>query len=281
MAIDCIGDLFQRNELGELVQIQAYFGSVNWAGSSDEELLALLRRLVFSKTNIGIFKLTNDADPVFGKIFRNIKLSLAKINHFNVIDRFGEHYLSPVACETLEHLPGIDDDDLLSLLRQTDSRGVSIPQLMARISHCLREQTDHSRIVSLMTVARVLKIYLTEGVDTQPQIVQPVPSMSEKEIMGIVKTGCAEVKNLMMRKYVDNHKVERKLFDGYFSAIPEVLLARILGNDGEVSSYYQHLRQYCPSLDEHTYRTKERARFEYLVRVAEERVVALLRKNYA
>ena len=105
LAYDCIADIFQLNEGGTYVQLSAYFAGINLKLASEEETLAHLRRLVFSKVNHGIFRLYSESDPVLAKILRNIKLAIASLGSFVELQRFDESCIAPSLCETNEHLP--------------------------------------------------------------------------------------------------------------------------------------------------------------------------------
>ena len=93
LAYDCIADLFQRDERGRLLQLQAYFLGVDLDQLSDAEVLIFLRKLVYSRVNQSLFRMYQEADPAFHKILRNIKLAVQSLNQFRELDRFGNHPL--------------------------------------------------------------------------------------------------------------------------------------------------------------------------------------------
>ena len=157
IAFDCIADLFQQNEEGRFVQLEAYFSSFDIANESDESLLSHLRRLVFSKANQVIFRIYNETDPSLGKIIRNIKLAIQSLNNFDIVTRFDETCILPSACETLEHLPAIKRNEFENQIRNTAHGTETIPQLLAQLSLYLRQQTEYSRLVPMVSVALVFR----------------------------------------------------------------------------------------------------------------------------
>jgi hypothetical protein len=279
MALDCIADLFQRNEEGVLVQVKTYFGGINWRSSSEQELMAFLCRLVFSKTNIGIFRMYTEQDPIFSKLLRNIKLSLNTFHNFTLVECFGEHYLQPAGCEALGHLPQVDAAYLKSILGAGSSTDTTIPALMARLSHALREQSDYRRLVPLMMLVRVLKSYFIEEEGPAAHVTLPEDAFLLREAAGLIREQCEAVKREMWKQYVDTGKVEQNVYEGYFEVIEPLLSDKLIGNDGDVLSYYQRLKSKWPDLNEAQYRRKERSRFEYLVRITEQRVLVMLKKH--
>jgi hypothetical protein len=79
---DCLADLFQRDEIGRFPQIRLFFNHhleqvENW---SDYDVLMHLRALVFGKANNNIIRLYREADPILGKILRNVNIALER-NH--------------------------------------------------------------------------------------------------------------------------------------------------------------------------------------------------------
>ena len=105
IAFDAVADLFREDDDGNLVQIKAYFESIDWEKSEDEELLIHLRRLVFMRTNQGLFRMFQEVDPGLGKILRNTKLAIAALNTFVETDHFGEPCIAPSLCDPLVRLP--------------------------------------------------------------------------------------------------------------------------------------------------------------------------------
>ncbi|MBI5473448.1 MAG: hypothetical protein HY961_13980, partial [Ignavibacteriae bacterium] len=108
IAFDAIADLFREDDHGNLVQINAYFESIDWRNAEDEALLIHLRRLVFARTNQGLFRMFQEIDPGLGKILRNTKLAIAALNTFVEMDHFGEPCIAPGLCDPLVRLPMID-----------------------------------------------------------------------------------------------------------------------------------------------------------------------------
>ncbi len=98
VAYDCIADLFQKDEKGNYVKLQAFFNSLNIQSLSNQEILSHLRRIVSSRVNQGLFRIYQEAYPSLGKIIRNIKVSIQVVNNFNETERFGEIYISPIHC---------------------------------------------------------------------------------------------------------------------------------------------------------------------------------------
>ncbi|MDI6803591.1 MAG: hypothetical protein QME58_07065 [Bacteroidota bacterium] len=120
--------------------------------SRDEEILSHLRRLVFSKVNHGIYRQYSEIDPSLSKILRNIKIAINTLKNFTEVERFGESCIAPCACDTLEDNPAFDRDELRGFFMCEVNGREHIPDLLAKFSLILREQTDRCRIIPLVTV---------------------------------------------------------------------------------------------------------------------------------
>jgi hypothetical protein len=66
----------------------------------------------------------------------------------------------------------------------------------------------------------------------------------------------------------------------YMAVVREALHDRYAGNGAGNGSLFDRLRHILPDLDRAEYRTRHRARLEYLHELAHERTSARLRKEY-
>jgi hypothetical protein len=118
LAIDCIADLFRLIPGEGYVQLRTYFGSLPIETMSDEESLAYLRRLAYSKVNDSLARLYASNDSGLAKILRNIHLTVQTLKILEERDRFGEPCLMPGGCDELMHLPAFDRDALENRMAQ-------------------------------------------------------------------------------------------------------------------------------------------------------------------
>ncbi len=279
LAYDCIADIFQRNDAGVFVQINAYFSSVPLDAIADEELLAHLRRLVFSKVNHGVFRLFNESDPTLAKILRNTKLAIAALGQFVESERFGEHCIAPSMCETLEHLPSLEreymENHLLSVARGNES----VPDLIAKLGMFLRDQTECSRIIPLVTVAYALRTVYESGYRHTAETADGEPSLSPDEMTAILRGVCNEITNRFSAKYIGK-KLQPEVFAVYMKTIESGLVQRFVYLDGDDKSLYEQLETMLPGLTKEDYKEYHRARLEYLSRQAHDLAVQRLQREH-
>ncbi|MBI5473345.1 MAG: hypothetical protein HY961_13455 [Ignavibacteriae bacterium] len=277
LAFDSIADLFQRDAKGSFVQLEAYLSSFDMVAVSDEELLVYLRRLVYSRVNQALFRMYHEVDPLFSKILRNLKLALQAMKQFDEIDRFGENYLVPVLCDTLEHLPALEPDLIKQHLCSACIGTENIPQMLGRLAFFLRQQESNSRIISMMTVANVFQsVY---AIMNRPLLAEPSveTDMITNDTAATIKSVCRSVKREMMAAYVGKNKVSEQNYDTYFEVIEANMIARFVMQDGDDQSYLELLKTRIPDLTPEEYKKQHRAKLEYLGALAHKLAIKKLK----
>lgn len=277
IALDCIADLFRQDSDGCMVQITTYFEGINFEETSDTDLLSHLRRLVFSKVNQGLFHLYSEHDPGFGKILRNIKLSVNGLHNFVELEQFGEVCIVPALCDTLEHLPPALSENLESELHQRVKGDEHIPGLLSHLALYLRTQTDHSRIVGLNAVAGIFRSMYGRLRFPEPESTPAENRLLEDDIRRVVKEACSTLQKKSHRRYVKQKHVPLEIFQDYFRVIETGLLLKYVEQDGQDFSLYSGLRNLIPGLTRESYQKEHRSNLEYLLSLTEKKVVDLLK----
>ncbi|MBS4027802.1 MAG: hypothetical protein KGZ58_04105 [Ignavibacteriales bacterium] len=279
ISLDCLADLFQRDEKGTFVQIKAYVESFSYESASEEELLSRLRTLVFSKVNNRLFQLYHDVDPALGKIIRQIKTAIQTLRHFDVFERFGELCITPHRCETLEHLPAMDRKRLEHSLLKTVNGSENIPTLLGKLAKCLQEQSDYNRVVPLIVVAVVFRsLYKTLNEIGAEEGEQEVILTSD--VRGVVGVVCQQVQNEMETHYVQKKKIEHETYREYFLVIEQSIMERLVQSDGEEFALYEHLRERMADVTQEEYQQQHKAPLWYLSHLAYKRVMKELKKEF-
>jgi hypothetical protein len=278
IAYDCIAELFQQDESGHYVQLNAYFDALPLREMEDGEVLGHLRRLTFAKVNDGVFRICNEFDPALGKILRNLKLAIHALRHFEETERFGETWIQPSLCDPLDLLPPPDSGEVFEVLLGSARSNIKIPELLAALSRYLRGQSDHSRAFPLMEVALMIRSVLARrGAETDEHHQQDHLASAEVETM--IRRACSRVKSSMSVRYVGRGKATAETYDRYFDVIEGALIGRFCGTDGQPDSYFERLREYFPDLDLSTYRKNYKSHIEYLGRLAEREALAELKRE--
>ncbi len=280
LALDCVADLFSRNSEGGFVQLQVYLRGTEVEKMADEELMAYMRRLIFAKVNQGIFRIYHDVDPSLSRLIRNIKISIHALENFMVVDRFGESFIVPTACDPLEHLPLIEAAALQEALRQTVGKSETVPNLMAHLSRYLREQDEYCRLVPLVQVALIFRsLYsATQVEDATPSDAEMAATVSDAT--EVISRTCRWVRDRAQKKYVESGKVCAEMFAHYFTVVETALLHTIVDRDGDDVHYYDELSKLVPGLSKEEYRINHKSKIEYLGRITHRRALKELKKIF-
>ncbi len=268
LAFDAIADLFRLDEHGNCVQLRAYFAGIDLREAEEEEIVSHLRRLVFSKVNQGIFRLYSEADPALAKILRNLKLAVGTLKNFTEVERFGEICLAPALCDTLEHLPPFDRDELEKRLHEYTTGREMIPELTAKMSLVLRQQEEYCRIVPLVTVGLLFRAVYGNKEDAAAAKVHHDDHFGKADAQSVVSQVCRELKAELHPTYVGRQKLTEELYQKYFKAIESELLGRmeIAGVDG--ISLFDRLKAEIPGITRAEYFREHRNKLEYLLKLA-------------
>lgn len=278
IAYDIIAELFRRDEYGQLVKIKNYFEGIPLLETTDEDILAHLRRLVNSRVNQEIFRIYAEIDPGLSKVLRNIKLAVQEHEHFQVILRTGEWYILPTLSEPNAHLPVVDYERLIHELAALATGGESIPELLKRLSLYLREQETHARFVLVMTVARAFRFLISRD-DSILQETYPDDRLLVEGAEAVIRETCRRERERYLQKYVEQKRVKREVFESYFGAIEETMLSHFLDNDGSDQSLFERLHVLRPEITHDEYYEKHRSVVEYLARLTRTAVAEQLKKE--
>ncbi|MBI5475393.1 MAG: hypothetical protein HY964_01490 [Ignavibacteriales bacterium] len=277
LAYDCIADLFQKDADGNYIQLLSYFKGLPITTAKQEEVLAHLRRLVFSKVNQGIYRLYSEADPSLAKIIRNIKIAVNVLKNYDEVEKFGESSLVPSACNPLEHLPPIDKDLLEQRISAITTGRELVPELMAKLSLYLREQNEHCRVIPIVTVAILFRSIYNCRQDLPNQVVMEDVELIASDTSATIKNVCEDIKNKNQIKYVGEGKISEEMFEKYFIVLEEELREKFIGKNGHDFSLYESLKKLSPDLTKEDYKKNHRNKIEYLLKQVNKEAVKRLK----
>jgi hypothetical protein len=279
LAYDCIAEIFQKDSDGNYIQLLSYFNGLSLTTAREEEILAHLRRLVFSKVNQGVYRLYSEADPSLAKILRNIKIAVNSLKNFMEVERFGEPCIVPSLIDTLEDYPAIEREFLeQQFIKHTTGRE-HIPELLAKLSLFLREQNERCRIIPFVMVGVLFRTIYTCRQDFPDQMVTVDAELVGSDTSAIIEAVCRDTRKKNERKYVDDGKVTAEMFEKYFIVLEEELCEKFIGKDGYNFSLYESLKKLTPNLTKEDYKKNHRNRIEYLLKQVNKEVIKRLKDS--
>ena len=278
---DCLADLFRRDEQGGFPQIRTFFDHQHdrFENSSDEELIASLRGLVFGKVSNNMIRMYSEIDPALGRILRNLKLAVDRAPLFEQVTRFGEVYLVPRNGDAHFELPPIP----FEFLQRDFSRIVlihdNIPEMVKKLHTVMIGQEQFQRAVPLVSAALLFKEIYRLGWETEE-----VPRGSSEEapesdvVVTIAEKVCGTLRDEMHSTYVGKGKRTDEQFERYIRAVRRILVITFSPGEPNGASYFDSLRHEFPGLTKESYKRKHRSVLEYLGKLAKERMREEMKK---
>ncbi len=304
LAIDCIAGLFMRDDGGQFVQFQRYFGPRlhQIEQLAEGEILIMLRRLVIKKTKQELSRIFKERDPEGAKIVRNIRVAIKNSNDLGCFRSMGRDYIylkktSRVAAHAasranggltkssdngrhtagatdgpspISHLrtdlPAIPERALRSLYLSIYRPKEPVAAAVRKMLAAVAEDARYKNYLAIDQIARIMRSTNFELARHRllNQFVEPSP------------LDHLRLKEIEEAKEKVAERIRRKIFNQY------VRSAKLTPERGEIyyralcdllddisqgrrtDSYFHHLRRYLPDLTQKAYRTQERTIFEYL-----------------
>ncbi|NUN71008.1 MAG: hypothetical protein HUU02_15005 [Bacteroidetes bacterium] len=262
LAYDCIAEIFQSDTHNELVQLKAYFGSISMEATSDIELVDLVRRLVFSKVNQGIYRIYFEYDPSLGKIIRNMKIAIQSLGNFNEVDRFGEMLIATSVIDPQLHLPVLPAEELDRMICDIVHGSERIPEIMARLFRHLSSQSEYAKAVPLVPLALSIRRSFVQ--ESAEQYAPDLRSLDESDIRTLIAESISTVKIKYSDKYVGRMKLTNKEYDAMFNVVERNLTAIAIELDGKDYSLYDNYAAEIEGLSKSIYHDRYKAILEYL-----------------
>jgi hypothetical protein len=280
VAYDCIADLFQKNEEGRFIKLEAYFSSFNIEEISNQEILVLFRRIVSSRVQQGLFQIYQQSDPSLGKILRNIKHSMHQLQNYDQFERFGETHIAPIHGEIAGHLPVIDLQTLVQEFSPYVNGSESIPQLLAKLSLFLTEQNAYRRSIPLLTTAIAFRTFYAKDLSVDlPAAYKIDDTIDVDNATSIIVQSCEKIKHKMKSTYLDRNKISQDLYEIYFEVALININFVLLNANGEDTSLFGALKSKIPQLTPREYTQNHKNTLEYLTRLCKEEAILHLRKE--
>jgi hypothetical protein len=281
IAHDCIAEMFKSDDANELSEFCHYFEQqeVDINRETEGMLMVHVRRLTFSFVNDNLFRIYNEADPALGKIIRNIKIAVNNSADFKIEEIFNEQYLVLTTSDSLAHLSTISEEELENEVQSIIKTHDEIPSIIKKIVDYLSSQNLYQRKIRLASLALAIKRQFEKTGEYEVlKNVQPDTTLVLEDARTIIQTACRDISSGMKSRYVDKGKVDENIFDLYFKAIERFLCYEFLdGSDGEMT-YFDCLKEFDPTMTKSEYKENHRTVFEYLAKLAKERVREKLKK---
>jgi hypothetical protein len=277
LALDCLADLFRRDESGAFVQLRSYANAVNWQRLDTAGLEIAVRRLVFSAVNEGLFRRYRENDPVVGRFIRTLKRHV-KRHEALVLAR--ERAILTVALRGADAAslarPLMPAEVLESYLHGSFDARTSVPGALVAVTELFLTHPDYAPRIALSDLALSIRSVLVRrsAADTPEEETasEGVERSDIRELAGAhVERALEEVQHGMRALYVEKRAIPPALYGAYFLAIRDILTAQFVEGDDADVSFRSALDRYVGGLSSKEYRRQHQAVLEYLINLTKRR----------
>lgn len=287
IAVDCLADLFERNQTGEYVQLRRYFQPQLASTEDAESWLIAVRKLVVSRTEQALYRIFRERDPETAKIYRNIKLAVIHHPELELHNTPSATLIIIDQTKTLRHShsPGIDalafeamTPRLLAELSASDT----IPELIQKCLTVIRSCKNPPYAVTLASMATLLSRFRIEIQRADGRISQDAENPDESLVKNELRQKLKQLQKSLFKKIDDDYVKTRKINPdtalGLKNAISDITEDMLHGDTDQ--SYYQYINTHLPKLTSQEYRENLRTRFEYFMKCFKSDIHGLL-KSYS
>jgi len=284
LAWDFIAELFQKDDKGNLSELQSCFEPGSLKEITDADVTIELRKVVFTKVDDNLFRFYGDMDPSLKKIIRNIKLAV-RDKEFEKEICYRDGYL--IINTECYHKKTMMPADFLQLKLCSRLNGnMQIPEIMAEVIGIIDHQEDYRKQVSLVALAAIIRecfvLMQNESDNDRHGGVRPMAGekILAKEFEFFLDKSVLKVKRSLGRRYVEKGKLKQEDLDLYFKAAAAIVKDDFSSKMNGLSQYDQ-FRKHVTGLEYEQFRDNYRSLLEYVVKLIRKDLISFFRKEWA
>lgn len=276
LALDCLADLFRRDEDGRFVRLRAYQALVDWEGDGPGLEMAV-RRLIFSVVNEGLFRRYRESDPTVGRFIRTLKRHVKQSDRLE-LERVHASQLIVLRGAAPERAgqPRMPPEMIEAYLHDTLDERCQLAGTVESLARLLESHPDYAPHVPLPELAVAIRNVLVrrESAENPDHSVAP-DGYDERNFTNLVTTyverSTNEVQSEKRAFYVDHRGVSPELYRAYFRAVGDILAAQFATAGRPDDSFRVSLNRYMDSVGSKEYRKSHQAVLEHLVNLTKNR----------
>ena len=280
LALDCFADLFQRNEDGSFKLLKQYFRTIEWEEMNDQDVYIVLRRLIFSKVNEGLFRRYREADPTLAKIIRNIKDAVKADDDLYLTRYNGSSWLVVGRDEPeINNRPIAPVEVIEAHLIAYLCRSASSHELVSSFVGFIKEQPYYCNGYPVTGFAQAIRAAYVHVGETSAGVEEPEQVLRREEVEQAIHHATQKVQKVMHDSYVKKGKVGLNTFETYFQTVRDILTSQFVRDAMPVGSYFDALQNYIPGLSRGSYSQEHRNILEYITKLSRSQLLVYLKNH--
>ena len=277
LAMDCIAQLFARDETGAFHELQRFFADHSLDTFDAVDAHRALRTLVNQSVNDRLFRCYREADPGLGRIIRNLKRAIRHSTQCHLERRGSSLYVVVTNGDAGTRL--LPPDRLAAHLTAQITGALSTPACLDRTLSLL---TGHPNAhphypVSLLAQSirdaqhqvQTIAVACDNEWSTAPATSHHLDHLSVAAIRNVLVESVQAVREAKRAHYCRTDD-RAAWYDTYMRGVQTYLEAQYVSPDRSSLTHHDALRTYRPSLTRAQYRAEHRHTFEHLLRCTRE-----------
>jgi hypothetical protein len=279
-AVDCIGEIFRRDREGHYIEFEEYFRDEKDLNNlNDDNAQTNFRNFVFLNLQDGIARLYARCDPIFSKIYRNIRIYLRQQNEIKKFERFGEFCIYSCDFKDInKRFPPFPIDEIEYRMGVYFKGKENIGQYLELIMKILNDQNEYQRFCSIADAAYIIKRIMSRRIHSYEAIYTIDDNIVQSDFTSIIARTIHSSRFTLREIYVKSGKISEELFVQFFNAIEEIIYQTFVEKDGELGTYFKYVQKYLPKLSYNEYRSKYHHQFEYMAKFTQKNVYDQLKE---
>ena len=287
LAVDSIGELFERNSEREYIQLRKYFIPYLQSVSSNDEWLILLRRLITSKTEQALFRIFRERDPQTARVIKDIKVTIRRLDQYSLLQDSGKKLIVNKNYERSQSSIEVVNDvleyqilirDIHSVLRPGDT----IPVILKKIFIILDDNQGYPNAIEIGDVAYIIRTY-RKSIASQMTIHQLngkghiFERLVHQDLVQMILTIKKNLFAILDKAYLNTGKLDKTIVDGFKVALADMIEDMTKGN--KLDTHYNYIHAALPNIEFEEYDLKLRKKFEYILRQLRMLITEKVKKN--
>jgi|GEM_PF-949538 len=273
LGIDCIGELFSRDEDDDFFIMSNFVQSLRMPLDSipDNELFFAYKSFVIKLADAQLARTYAQIDPVGARLHRNIKETVKHSDRLTLSEDFRGYMIYPGNDTSCEHLEESQLDDLERRLLEGSSVFHSTPKILDRLSTLL--ENEYRKAVRLIDIVQILKKYLSshsvqDGIGNGSEIFDDVTPVDMKILRPEI---LRDIQSKIFSTYIISGKINKKDAQLLYAILVDIVTG-LLDREIPTDSYYVIANKHL-SISREEYNNEWRVKIEYLARLAREKLI--------
>lgn len=278
IALDCIAEIFARNETDQFYTLQNFEASLhaNLEQIEEKGLFLAFNSFVITLAKARLARILSQADPFGAKIHRNIKDYVKRSKTILLIEDFRGYVLQPREEDSLDQLPAFPPAQLECELVKRVGTSTSTPEMIDALADIFISHEEYRRSVPLIDLVQIFKRLFTrfDEAALQHEATQDLQNLSEGDLTFIKAETLSAVNEKIISTYYRKGKISKPEAQ-LLSETMESVITNWFDDKQIENSFYSHIARIQP-IPKEEYEQRWRKKVEYLARIARETIMNCL-----